>query len=168
MGVGGRGERGETTQLHTLKLKHTLVYICQSVQFACTPSALHPSSISMKLCICATLHWAFLYMYTVCLHMHGVQYNQDYPLPRLKMYGCNNTAAGTRTLHHKWPTRHNSRGVLAWEWKREAEARWRRRGREQWQICPQSSGTAGGRGPCHLTVNWTMNILKWHGTQRVE
>lgn len=24
---GGGGERGETTQLHTLKLKHTLVYI---------------------------------------------------------------------------------------------------------------------------------------------
>lgn len=63
---------GETVQPHTLKLKHTLVYIyiSQSVQFACKAPALHPSPISLKPRIHATLYLVFLY---ICVHMCGVQ-----------------------------------------------------------------------------------------------
>lgn len=93
-GVGGREvERGgETAQPRALELQHTVVcvYISQSVQFACTPSALHSSSISMKLCIHAPLYLAFLY---ICVRMRGVQYNPPPSAPAT-------TSRDVQTQHH--------------------------------------------------------------------
>lgn len=98
MGVGGVGgwrevERGgETAQPRALELQHTVVcvYISQSVQFACTSSALHSSSISMKLCIHAPLYLAFLY---ICVRMRGVQYNPPPSAPAT-------TSRDVQTQHH--------------------------------------------------------------------
>lgn len=83
---------GETAQPRALELQHTVVcvYISQSVQFACTPSALHSSSISMKLCIHAPLYLAFPY---ICVRMRGVQYNPPPSAPAT-------TSRDVQTQHH--------------------------------------------------------------------